>query len=324
MFVGETGVLRIVERTCELMKQQQERGRARRGRHRSADDAEVPEPLVLAVARPLRRGDLLERGDVLRLEREGPREGGVVRRPPGARRRVRDRRSARAASARRRGRRGARLAARGGAAAQRDERGAARRVRGRLAARRRQEEPRDRGVGRLVQAEPAEPALPPELGDLRGAPLRRRRQPPHEGGVGAPARRVAADRERRGLREEPDGEAGVRSEADGELDRGADEGASRASPSTSSTCGAARAPRVRGGGARVRGGCPPPAGAFFGGSPCSSASFFTSASRSTCSWYCGIAGSCTATCTPARPSTTSIAPCVTLPPLSGLRYSKSR
>ena len=89
MFVGETGVLRVVERTAQLMAENKidDPDDVRKlGRHRSADDAEVPEPLVLALARPLRRRDLVERGDVLRLGPQGPREGGAVRGPQGARR----------------------------------------------------------------------------------------------------------------------------------------------------------------------------------------------------------------------------------------------
>ena len=59
MFVGETGVLRIVDRTAKLMAEAGKENRTprpgpRARRHRSADDAEVPEPLVHALARPVR------------------------------------------------------------------------------------------------------------------------------------------------------------------------------------------------------------------------------------------------------------------------------
>ena len=66
MFVGETGMLRVVDRTAQQHGRAQEGPPGRRAqarRHRPADDAEVPEPLVLALARPLRRRDQLERGD---------------------------------------------------------------------------------------------------------------------------------------------------------------------------------------------------------------------------------------------------------------------
>ena len=66
MFVGETGVGRIVQRTVELMNElgtDDPRTSARAGRHRPADHPEVPELLVQLVARPLRRRDLVERRD---------------------------------------------------------------------------------------------------------------------------------------------------------------------------------------------------------------------------------------------------------------------
>ena len=74
MFVGETGVERVVQRTVRADEAGPERGRARPGRHRPArHDPEVPEPLVLALARPVRRRDLVERGALLRRRPQGPR-----------------------------------------------------------------------------------------------------------------------------------------------------------------------------------------------------------------------------------------------------------
>ena len=64
MFVGETR--RPARRRARVRADEAGRRTATSraaGRHRSADDAEVPEPLVLALARPLRRRDLVERGD---------------------------------------------------------------------------------------------------------------------------------------------------------------------------------------------------------------------------------------------------------------------
>ena len=61
MFVGETGVERIVQRTAELMKQDPNEDVRDAGRHPARHDPEVPEPLVRALARPVRRRDLDQR-----------------------------------------------------------------------------------------------------------------------------------------------------------------------------------------------------------------------------------------------------------------------
>ncbi len=75
------------QRTAELMKQGD--GDVRKlGGIDLADPAEVPEPLVLALARSVRRRDLVERGRLLRRRPQGPRQGGQVRGPPGARRQL--------------------------------------------------------------------------------------------------------------------------------------------------------------------------------------------------------------------------------------------
>ena len=66
------------KRACELMKRR--RRRARAGRHRSADDPEVPEPLVLAVARSVRRRGIVERGRCVRGRPQGSLQGRPLRR----------------------------------------------------------------------------------------------------------------------------------------------------------------------------------------------------------------------------------------------------
>ena len=83
MFVGETGIARIIERTCQLMKESRLlRGRAQARRHRPADDPEAHQPLVLAEPRPARQRDLDQRRGVLRQRPQGPRRGSEVGRPP--------------------------------------------------------------------------------------------------------------------------------------------------------------------------------------------------------------------------------------------------
>jgi hypothetical protein len=86
MFVGETGVLRVVERTCELMKLDPNGDARAQGGIDLRDDPEVPQLLVLARrstcsaarCRPTRR--------VLRHGAQGPRQGGAVRGPRRAQR----------------------------------------------------------------------------------------------------------------------------------------------------------------------------------------------------------------------------------------------
>ena len=68
MFVGETGVGRIIQRTAEVMNRVGTDVAKVRAEHAIdlADDPEVPEPLVLVLARPLRRRALEQRRRVLR------------------------------------------------------------------------------------------------------------------------------------------------------------------------------------------------------------------------------------------------------------------
>ena len=88
MFVGETGIGRTIQRTCEAMKEAGiedpndiEQG-ARARRHRSADHAEEAQPALFAVARPVRLGGLDQRGERLQRRPQGPLPGDQDRRRP--------------------------------------------------------------------------------------------------------------------------------------------------------------------------------------------------------------------------------------------------
>ena len=78
MFVGETGVQRVVKRACELMKSQPGGDVRAQGGVDLPTDPEVPEPLVLAVARPVRRRGVVERGRRVRGRAQGPLQGGLA------------------------------------------------------------------------------------------------------------------------------------------------------------------------------------------------------------------------------------------------------
>ena len=90
MFVGETGIGRTLQRTCEAMKEAgiedpndiEKRARARR--HRPADHAEEAQPALLAVARPVRLGGLDQRRQRLQRRPQGPLPGDQDRRRPPA------------------------------------------------------------------------------------------------------------------------------------------------------------------------------------------------------------------------------------------------
>ena len=75
MFVGETGIGRIVQRTCEAMKaagidgSRRHREGARARRDRPADHPEEAQPALLAVARPVRLGGLDQRRECLQRRR---------------------------------------------------------------------------------------------------------------------------------------------------------------------------------------------------------------------------------------------------------------
>ena len=99
MFVGETGIARIIERTCQLMKEAgYSGGRAQARRHRPADDPEVHQPLVQPQPRSARQRDLDQRRVVLRQRPEGARAGREVGRPPRHRGVLRARRAGRTAA----------------------------------------------------------------------------------------------------------------------------------------------------------------------------------------------------------------------------------
>ena len=87
MFVGESGVQRIIQRTCELMKEHKTDDVRSLGAHRPADHAEVPQLPLLGVARPVRPGGLDQRRQLLHDGREGPLPRDAHRgRPPADRR----------------------------------------------------------------------------------------------------------------------------------------------------------------------------------------------------------------------------------------------
>ena len=90
MFVGETGIGRIVQRTCEAMKEagiedsERHRQGARARRHRPADHPEEAQPALLAVARPVRLRGLDQRRQRLQLRPQGPLPRDRDRRRPPA------------------------------------------------------------------------------------------------------------------------------------------------------------------------------------------------------------------------------------------------
>ena len=82
MFVGDTGINRVVRRTLEVMKELghgRSGGHSQRRRHRSADGAEVSQLLVQLLARPVRLRDVVECRVVFRQRAEGPSRRGAVR-----------------------------------------------------------------------------------------------------------------------------------------------------------------------------------------------------------------------------------------------------
>ena len=189
MFVGETGIGRIIERTCQLMKDAGFSEDVRKlGGIDLADDPEAHQPLVLAEPRSARQRDFDQRRGLLRQRPEGPRRRGEVGRS--SRRRVdlqaRD-------DARRRDRQSRR------ADAQRDERGAARLVRRRLPGRRRSLEQDPRAPRPLGSPAPAGSQVQSRHRPVRRLPLRSRRPHALGRGVDAPQARVAAVAGRQGV-----------------------------------------------------------------------------------------------------------------------------
>ena len=78
MFVGETGIGRIIQRTCEAMQagRHQDPNRDRQGararRDRPADHPEEAQPALYAVARPVRLRGLDQRRERLQRRHQGP------------------------------------------------------------------------------------------------------------------------------------------------------------------------------------------------------------------------------------------------------------
>ena len=82
MFVGESGVQRIVQRTCDLMKEHKTDDVRSLGAIDLRDDPEVPQLPLLGVARPVRPGGLHQRGQLLHDGRERPLPRDAHRRRP--------------------------------------------------------------------------------------------------------------------------------------------------------------------------------------------------------------------------------------------------
>ena len=87
MMVGTTGVDRVVERTAQVMVENDTDDVRRARRHPAAGDPEVPELPLLGIARPVRRRDLDQRRQLLHRRPQGPLAGGAPQgRPPADRR----------------------------------------------------------------------------------------------------------------------------------------------------------------------------------------------------------------------------------------------
>ena len=90
MFVGTTGIDRVVERTAQLMGEHDTDDVGPHGGDPADDHPEVPELPLQRVARPVRRRDVDERRELLHRRAQGPLAGGAAqRRPPAHRRRDR-------------------------------------------------------------------------------------------------------------------------------------------------------------------------------------------------------------------------------------------
>ena len=75
MFVGETGLGRVVQRTCELMREHPTDDVRQAWGHRPRDDPAVPEFSLLRLDRPVRRRDLDQRRQLLHRGAQGPVRG---------------------------------------------------------------------------------------------------------------------------------------------------------------------------------------------------------------------------------------------------------
>ena len=85
MFVGETGIARILERTCQLMKQAGYSGDVRKLGGIDLPTIQKFINLWFSLSLDLHGSEVsTQRGVLLRQRPEGPREGRQVRGPPGA------------------------------------------------------------------------------------------------------------------------------------------------------------------------------------------------------------------------------------------------
>ena len=82
MFVGASGIARVVQRTVELMKEHDTAEINQFGGDRRGDAAALPQLPLQRVARPVRRRDVDQRRQLLRRRAEGPLPGGAARRRP--------------------------------------------------------------------------------------------------------------------------------------------------------------------------------------------------------------------------------------------------
>ena len=226
MFVGATGIGRVVQRTVELMKEHDTADVRAVRRHRRRHAAALPQLPLPRVARPVRRRDVDQRGQLLRRRAEGPLPGGAPRRrPPPARRHPHraDRRRRRRSRPR-------------GAGAGRPQRDAARRLRRRLPEGRRPLEPHA-GRGRRSSCTLPHVGFNRNVGGVPRPPRVARRPAASTTPTWASVdHRLAADRRRPGPRRVADGRR-HRAGEDGRLGRRRRRRASTPSRSTTSTSG---------------------------------------------------------------------------------------
>ena len=78
MFVGASGIGRVVQRTVELMKEHDTDDVAPVRRHRRRHPAALPQLPLHRVARPVRRRDVDQRRQLLRRRAQGPLPGGAT------------------------------------------------------------------------------------------------------------------------------------------------------------------------------------------------------------------------------------------------------
>ena len=197
MFVGETGVSRIVQRTCELMKEHKTDDVRSVRRHRPADHAEVPQLPLLDVARPVRPGGLDQRRQLLhRWASRAVTSRPSRRRPPARRRDLRDREVE-----------DGRIVKKAVAGPATRSTSACATITSTTASAASTLEQDDQERGHLVRAEAAEPRLPPQIGGFAGVRISPDGKILTEAEWNAQQGRVAADRRGPGLHHVADGRA---------------------------------------------------------------------------------------------------------------------